>query len=70
MTRRTDRVADEIQGAIAELLLRTNTAVLLASHDVEAADPGYRLRVSNTSGARPVGFRVRLTRRAASAVPG
>lgn len=46
---------------IAEVLIRSNTAAAIRAGAIVAADPGYRLRVSNTSGAKPVGFRVRVT---------
>lgn len=55
---------------LAEYLLRVDVAELLHAYDVVDADPRYRLRVSNTSGARPVGFRVRIVPRSDSETRG
>lgn len=46
----------------AEVLLRANTASLLRVAEVKGADAHYELRVSNLSGACPVGFRVAIRR--------
>ncbi len=46
----------------ADVLLRANAAAILLDADVVSADPRYVLRVSNASGARPVGFEMRLAR--------
>lgn len=47
----------------ADVLLRTDAAILLRLTELRPARPDYELRVSNTSGARPVGFELRLAAR-------
>jgi cytochrome P450 len=53
----------------AEVLLRANTAVFLRGAELLPKDPRYVLRVSNTSGARPVGFSLRFGARCYPSVP-
>jgi cytochrome P450 len=50
----------------AEVLLRANAAAFLHHAELASADPRYELRVSNLSGACPVGFAIRIGARAPS----
>lgn len=52
---------------IAEVLLRANAAAFLRHVEIARADPAYRLRVSNLSGACPVGLELRIRPRPAQA---